>query len=861
MLGFSGINEAISGFQQQIGAYDKELWEEHVEIKELNIQGLPANNIPLRTGRLKTELIDIDLVRGSTFTKAKPEHSLGASARKGLIRVLFFPFYFQWWKQQLSKWMLVCLLVLYFLQALSITVYFLYSPSEAQQPIFFTEVFTPVVLALVLGTVYSLVVCTTVKKSRALRRRMTRRSREVKTKQRKPTSEDSNGSYSKKRGMRRSQSLPCTADTYYQVRQARRNLARRFSRPGIVVEDSTTGRRESLVEGTDEASAEDGLGNDGRQPPEYIRGLQGDETTGYTEEDFTLLGKPIEETDIAGEILLPDLDPKTLGETDTAVACVVPKTAPSAAAEDATGDLATVKGQGLLNTSKPAEESKSYVTQNPGAEVGTVEVSSVSLLERAKKSSITRFSDDVSDNPQHASDSEGPAEDREERGRERGLRSRAGVRKGRRKRQEYGSSNESDLDTRPVRQVRSLEDSHLRGPSRFGDSDMDDPSWGETAEEVSSSGTSSESSESDSSDSENDKNEEIPQFEDPFKLLPATVTSTPSACTNTEKIRVRIFEGDECKKADLSVLEISCYINTKVRNTRSSCDYILLGALCAVTLASIPISFRLRGVSFLDLDLSWLTSACLQRAAHTFRVDAVAYVIVGLCSMERLALSLMFFFLLSVAEKTYKQRCLFAKYFSHLTSTRRARKSGLPHFRLDKVSNIKAWLSLRSFLKKRGPQRSIDIIVSSAFMLTLCMMSVLCVEMLQKEFKFLTHLFNWELIAWTFCMCPFLLRFMTLGSTINQKFRNTSVLLTEQINLYLHMEKKPHKKDDLMLANNVLKLASKLLKEIETPFKIAGMSMNPVLYNITRVVVLSAFSGVLTELLGFKLKLWKIKAT
>lgn len=73
------------------------------------------------------------------------------------------------------------------------------------------------------------------------------------------------------------------------------------------------------------------------------------------------------------------------------------------------------------------------------------------------------------------------------------------------------------------------------------------------------------------------------------------------------------------------------------------------------------------------------------------------------------------------------------------------------------------------------------------------------------------------------------------------------------------MERKPHKKEELLLANNVLKLASKLLKELETPFKISGLVMNPVLYNITRVVVLSAFSGVLTELLGFKLKLWKIK--
>jgi len=49
------------------------------------------------------------------------------------------------------------------------------------------------------------------------------------------------------------------------------------------------------------------------------------------------------------------------------------------------------------------------------------------------------------------------------------------------------------------------------------------------------------------------------------------------------------------------------------------------------------------------------------------------------------------------------------------------------------------------------------------------------------------------------------------------------------------------------------------LQELESPFKISGLSANPYLYNITKVVILSAFSAVLTELLGFKLKLYKIK--
>ena len=50
-----------------------------------------------------------------------------------------------------------------------------------------------------------------------------------------------------------------------------------------------------------------------------------------------------------------------------------------------------------------------------------------------------------------------------------------------------------------------------------------------------------------------------------------------------------------------------------------------------------------------------------------------------------------------------------------------------------------------------------------------------------------------------------------------------------------------------------------VFQELESPFKISGLSANPFLYNITKVVVLSAFSAVLTELLGFKLKLYKIK--
>ncbi|XP_020602568.1 putative homeodomain transcription factor 2 [Orbicella faveolata] len=183
-------------------------------------------------------------------------------------------------------------------------------------------------------------------------------------------------------------------------------------------------------------------------------------------------------------------------------------------------------------------------------------------------------------------------------------------------------------------------------------------------------------------------------------------------------------------------------------------------------------------------------------------------VIVVISMLERFFLSFSFFFLLCVAEKSYRERCLYAKLFGWLTSSRKSRRAGLPHFRLHKVRNIKTWLSLRSLLKRRGPQRSVDMIVSSSFILGMILVILMCVQLIkgnEKE-RFLSILFNWEVSIWCLVLSVYVLRFMTLGSKINSKFTNTSGLLTEQINLYLQMEKAPHKKEDLTIANHVLKL-------------------------------------------------------
>lgn len=392
-------------------------------------------------------------------------------------------------------------------------------------------------------------------------------------------------------------------------------------------------------------------------------------------------------------------------------------------------------------------------------------------------------------------------------------------------------------------------------PENGKDADND-----KTEEEISESGdTTSSTTESDVSDVEMDSNNEDPFAWDKQTNGSPGLETSPTPPPTAEKVMVSIWEGNQCKKAQLTLMEISTAIKNKVDTHKSHTGYVQFSFVVSVLLAFIPLLFRLYNTTGKLGNL--LTNNTADLLCTMFGYTLWSRVIVVVSMLERFFLSFSFFFLLCVAEKSYRERCLYAKLFGWLTSSRKSRRAGLPHFRLHKVRNIKTWLSLRSLLKRRGPQRSVDMIVSSSFILGMILVILMCVQLIkgnEKE-RFLSMLFNWEVSIWCLVLSVYVLRFMTLGSKINSKFTNTSGLLTEQINLYLQMEKAPHKKEDLTIANHVLKLASKLLKEIESPFKMSGLSMNPLLYNITRVVVLSLFSGVMSDLLGFRLKVWKIK--
>ncbi|XP_027395585.1 putative homeodomain transcription factor 2 isoform X4 [Bos indicus x Bos taurus] len=140
-----------------IGAYDQQIWEKSVEQREIKFIKLGLRNKPKKTAHVKPDLIDVDLVRGSAFAKAKPESPWTSLTRKGIVRVVFFPFFFRWWLQVTSKVIFFWLLVLYLLQVAAIV---LFCSASSPHSIPLTEVTEPIWLMLLLGTVHCQIVST-----------------------------------------------------------------------------------------------------------------------------------------------------------------------------------------------------------------------------------------------------------------------------------------------------------------------------------------------------------------------------------------------------------------------------------------------------------------------------------------------------------------------------------------------------------------------------------------------------------------------------------------------------------------------------------------------------------------------------
>ncbi|XP_077622955.1 protein PHTF1 isoform X3 [Crocuta crocuta] len=717
----SSERDAISWYQKKIGAYDQQIWEKSIE--QTQIKGF--KNKPKKMGHIKPDLIDVDLIRGSTFAKAKPEIPWTSLTRKGLVRVVFFPLFSTWWIQVTSLRIFVWLLLLYLMQVIALVLYFMMPIVNV------SEVLGPLCLMLLMGTVHCQIVSTQI--TRPSGNNGNRRRRKLrKTVNGDGSRENGNNSSDKVRGVETLESVPFVGGFWGTLFGNRIKRVKLICNKGTETDNDPSCLHPIIKK---------------RQCRPEIQMWQTKEKAKFSDGDkchreaFRHLGNGISD----------DLSSEEDGEVRTQMMLL----------------RRSVEGASSDNGCE-VKNRKSILSRHLNTQV---------KKSTTKWCHTARDSDSLAESEfESAAFSQG---------------SRSGV---------SGGS-------------RSLTMSRRDSESTRHDSETEDMLWDD--------------------------------------LLHGPECRS-SATSDSEGARVDALHSGAKRGPREDVFQ-------QVNAYQQGLGYQMLGNAVTIGLAFFPFLHRL----FREKSFDQLKSISAEEILTLFCGGPLVTPMIILSVInffERLCLTWIFFFMMCVAERTYKQRFLFAKLFSHITSARKARKYEIPHFRLKKVENIKIWLSLRSFLKRRGPQRSVDVVVSSVFLLTLSIAFICCAQVLQGHKTFLNDAYNWEFLIWETALLLFLLRLASLGSETNKKYSNVSILLTEQINLYLKMEKKPNKKEQLTLVNNVLKLSTKLLKELDTPFRLYGLTMNPLIYNITRVVILSAVSGVISDLLGFNIRLWKIKS-
>ncbi|KAL1395339.1 hypothetical protein pipiens_011322, partial [Culex pipiens pipiens] len=886
------LDELVAWYQKKIGTYDKQQWEKTIEQKIL--AGL--THLPLKNTKLKTELIDVDLVRGSTFPKAKSKLSILTVIYLAAVRLLFLPVYAKWWVRQTSPRVFILLLTLYLLQMINLGIYsYNVNKTGADQEdhiVSISDFLIPMALSFLLSVIHSQIVATasntggfcrqnkkchshsTLKKRERIRRKRRTRaatypggSGESTTTASKPSNDDDldvpakpskqkllNGTLpnsksptgspartAKKQGACSTSSSTSsdalsgqvTKDVLNQKVATKRDELRMKvvpaadldedesvfldegslpPTPKVVVHHPTDASTDSRV--TNPPQPECSLRrrnvsweapvcrDNGSSSASNSSPPRSGEVDGPIDDDGfeSLNGKSSGGEDSSNAAVPSEKYYKKLPYTNTWLSGIPGKSAEVVAPEkdsrsdsdtDTLRNTPTAQQQDHLATAKPASiPPRRHLSSESGIELQRHERPGKSLL------------DEDNDRLLQQSDQ--------------------GSQKGTVFDEKLESSGDTDEEN--DFDLQHSESSHHHSSFHHHHHLHHQHLSEGTESNTTGSNIANTDSEDCSYSSDLHSDAQNEHSDDDYDLEDAPTIILNPSCGASDRVSCTIWDAREAKKAEMSVLDISSAIIERVEGMPETCDYVYIGVALSIILSLIPAFCRLleatfdpdnsTELNFLDMPVLLLEKAsfsCLAILRFAFGQSTWERTVLILGLVLRLSLTYIVFFLLAVAERTFKQRFLYAKLFSHLTSSRRAQKSCIPHFRLNKVRNIKTWLCVRSYLKRRGPQNSVDGIVSAAFIITLLLLAFLSVEWL-KDSVHLHSQFNLEALVWSCAFGTFLLRFMTLGTKINKKYKSVSVLITEQINLYVQIEQKPNKKEELMISNNVLKLAADLLK-------------------------------------------------
>ncbi|XP_060745363.1 protein PHTF2-like isoform X3 [Tachysurus vachellii] len=547
----SKVRDAVVWYQKKIGAYDQQIWEKSVEQRE--IKGL--RNKPKKTGHVKPDLIDVDLVRGSAFAKAKPESPWTSLARKGIVRVVLFPFFFKWWIQVTSRTIFLLLLSLYLLQVFA-TVLFLSISHPHDIPA--TEVFGAFWLMLLLGTVHCQIVSTRTPKpapnATAKRRRKLRKAAHLEVHR------EGDGSSTTDNTQEGAPLLLGSATTHSIgafFRDFWHNIFKSGSKKFKLSIDKST-----------------------------------ETDNGYVSLDGRVTSKSSEERLQLHEPHCDLLRCEELGWS---------------------GPQSRNK---LLSPS--SKECKLHNVENMSDEASSEEdPENYSILRRG----VERTNSDCT------------------------LRNR----KTHHYKKHYTTAEEMPkLGTSCSSRCSSLRNQDSE--STRHESETEDLLWEDFLH-------CAECRSSCTSETEGEGSAVCPASKKEYRDDPFLQGHTPwlhSSNPGLERVSAIVWEGNECKKADMSVLEISGMIMNRVNLYTPGIGYQVFGNMVAVTLGLTPFAYRLFQNKEVEQPSS-LSASEMVSVAFGSSSDVMVIVMVSVSFVVRVCLIWLFFFLLSVAERTYKQ--------------------------------------------------------------------------------------------------------------------------------------------------------------------------------------------------------------
>lgn len=162
----------------------------------------------------------------------------------------------------------------------------------------------------------------------------------------------------------------------------------------------------------------------------------------------------------------------------------------------------------------------------------------------------------------------------------------------------------------------------------------------------------------------------VDSADDDLEAVSPTTILNPN--NSNEKVTCTLWTKHEAKKAEMSVLDISSSIIQRVDSIPETCDYVYIGLVLSLILSLTPTYCRLcdvamdsnsTGIPHIIFDLPRVMMA---QESSTVSFESFMHLAFGQSSWEktlliistvqRLILSFLFFFLLAVAERTFKQR-------------------------------------------------------------------------------------------------------------------------------------------------------------------------------------------------------------